>query len=271
MTGSPAHLVHHLEEVMGTIVVIDVYATAGPAAADGAGARGAGQEFCGQLAEAVAILHRADEIFSTWKPDSPVNRLRRGELSRAQAPAEVAEILDLCAAARDLSGGWFDPWAVPGGFDPSGYVKGWAAQNALAAFRSSSICGVLVNAAGDIASSGGLGSATPFRIGIADPFAPLRLAEIVELTGAIATSGAYERGAHLIDPRSGRPTARAASASVTGPDLGLADALATALAVAGEEGLALIDALDGYEALVINHDGSKRRTQRFPVAAAGAA
>ena len=115
----------------------------------------------------------------------------------------MAEILDLCAVARDLSGGWFDPWAVPGGFDPSGYVKGWAAQNALAAFRASGICGVLVNAAGDIASSGGLGDGTPFRIGIADPFAPLRLAEIVELTGAIATSGTYERGEHLIDPRFG--------------------------------------------------------------------
>jgi FAD:protein FMN transferase len=275
VTGSSVHLVHHLEEVMGTIVVIDVYATAGPATTDGAAADGAagraGQEISARLAEAVAILHRADEIFSTWKPDSPVSRLRRGELSDGQAPAEVAEILDLCAVARDLSGGWFDPWAVPGGFDPSGYVKGWAAQNALAAFRSSSICGVLVNAAGDIASSGDLGNGTPFRIGIADPFAPLRLAEIVELTGAIATSGTYERGAHLIDPRSGRPAARAASASVAGPDLGLADALATALAVAGEQGLALIDRLDGYEALVINPDGSKRRTQRFPVAAAGTA
>ena len=140
---------------MGTIVVIDVYATA-----DGAAGR-ASQEISGQLAEAVAILHRADEIFSTWKPDSPVSRLRRGELSSAQAPAEVAKIIDRCAAARDLSGGWFDPWAVPGGFDPSGYVKGWAAQNALAAFRSSGICGVLVNAAGDIASSGGLETARP--------------------------------------------------------------------------------------------------------------
>jgi len=155
---------------MGTIVVIDVYATA-----DGAAGR-ASQEISGQLAEAVATLHRADEIFSTWKPDSPVSRLRRGELSSAQAPAEVAKIIDRCAVARDLSGGWFDPWAVPGGFDPSGYVKGWAAQNALAAFRSRGICGVLVNAAGDIASSGGLGDGTPFRIGIADPLAPLRLA-----------------------------------------------------------------------------------------------
>ena len=73
-----------------------------------------------------------------------------------------------------------------------------------------------------------------------------------ELAGGIATSGTYERGEHLIDPHSGRRAARAASASVTGPDLGLADALATAVAVAGEPGLALVDELDGYEAFVIN-------------------
>jgi thiamine biosynthesis lipoprotein len=265
--GSPTvHLLHHLEEVMGTIVVIDVYGSGSSSPAGGATVRANG-ELSEQLAEAVAILHRADETFSTWKPDSPVSRLRRGELTRAQAPAEVAEMLDLCAAARDRSGGWFDPWAVPGGFDPSGYVKGWAAQRALAAFRASGICGVLVNAAGDIASSGGLGDGTPFRVGITDPHAPRsHLAEVVELTGAIATSGTYERGEHLIDPHSGRPAARAASATVTGPDLGLADALATALAVAGEPGLALVDGIDGYEALIINPDGSKRRTNGFPSA-----
>lgn len=276
--GPPARAVHHLENVMGTVVVIDVYVTAGRGAADsaprgpglGAGdsaAGGPGRDISAQLADAVAILHRADAVFSTWQPDSPVSRLRRGEITSEQAPAEVAEILGRCAVARDLSGGWFDPWAMPGGFDPSGYVKGWAAQNALAAFRAAGICGVLVNAAGDIASSGGPGDGEPFRVGIADPRSPLRLAEIVELHGAIATSGTYERGEHLIDPHSGRPAARAASASVTGPDLGLADALATALAVAGEPGLALVERLDGYEALIINPDGSSRRTKSFPIAA----
>jgi thiamine biosynthesis lipoprotein len=238
---------------MGTIVVIDVY---------GAGPRTA--ELTAQLAEAVAVLHRADAIFSTWRPDSPVSRLRRGEITGAEVPAEVAEVVSRCAAARDLSRGWFDPWAVPGGFDPSGFVKGWAAQQALAAFGASGISGVMINAAGDIASYGGLADGTPFRVGITDPLAPRRLAEIVELTEAIATSGTYERGGHLIDPWSGRPAARAASASVTGPDLGLADALATAVAVAGEPGLALVEQLDGYEAFVISPDGSRQRTKRFP-------
>jgi FAD:protein FMN transferase len=255
---------------MGTIVIIDVYAAAGSDAANGDAGRPGG-EVSRQLAEAVAILHRADATFSTWRPDSPVSRLRRGEVTSAQAPAEVAEILHRCAVARDLSAGWFDPWAMPGGFDPSGYVKGWAAQNALAAFHATGICGVLVNAAGDIAITGGPEDGKPFRIGITDPRSPLRLTEIVELAGAIATSGTYEQGGHLIDPHSRRPAARAASASVTGPDLGLADALATAVAVAGEPGLALIDKLDGYEALINNFDGSSRRTKRFPIAEGTAA
>jgi thiamine biosynthesis lipoprotein len=292
------HVIHHLEDVMGTIVTIDVYTAAGVtdaevaelceqldrarsvlhhadevyacagSAADG-GAGRPGSEVRRQLADAVAVLHRADATFSTWKPDSPVSRLRRGEITGAQAPAEVAEVLERCAAARDLCGGWFDPWAMPGGVDPTGYVKGWAAQHALAAFRASGIRGALVNAAGDIASSGDLGPGRPFRIGIADPRSPLRLAAVVELAGGIATSGTYERGEHLIDPHTGHPAARVASASVTGPDLGLADALATAVAVAGEPGLALTEPLDGYEALVISADGGMRWTRRFPFAASG--
>ena len=105
--------------------------------------------------------------------------------------------------ARDLSDGWFDPWAMPGGVDPTGYVKGWAAQQALAELRADGICGAIVNAAGDVASSGGMGAGVPFRIGIADPFSPRQLAAIIDLTGAVATSGCYERGQHLIDPFSG--------------------------------------------------------------------
>jgi len=264
----PVPVVHHLEEVMGTIVTIDVYATPGSPADGGAGRPGA--EVSRQLAEAVAILHQADATFSTWQPDSPVSRLRRGQITAGQAPAEVVEVLDRCAIARDLSDGWFDPWAMPGGVDPTGYVKGWAAQRALAAFRATGIRGALVNAAGDIAGQGDLGPGRPFRIGIADPHAPRQLAAVVELTGTIATSGTYERGAHLIDPRTGRPEARVASASVTGPDLGLADALATALVVAGEPGLALIEPLDGYEALIIKADGGRRWTGRFPLAALAA-
>jgi len=245
---------------MGTVVTIDVYPEPGATAAQLAGARQ-------QIQQACVILHRADEIFSTWQPGSPISRLRRGDITAADAPAEVADVIAACATARDLSGGWFDPWAMPGGFDPTGYVKGWATQRALAVLAGASgVSGAMVNAAGDIASVGQLPAGQRFRVGIADPAAPRQLAEVVELTGSIATSGSYERGPHLMDPRTRRPVARVASASVTGPDLGLADALATGLAVAGTAGLEFIAAIDGYAALTIGFDGTRGATGDFPFA-----
>ena len=88
---------------MGTVVTIDVYTTDGTA----------GTGLSRQLTTARAILQRADAVFSTWQPHSPVSQLRRGEITSAQAPAEVCEVLKQCAIARELSGGWFDPWPCP--------------------------------------------------------------------------------------------------------------------------------------------------------------
>ncbi len=48
------------------------------------------------LAEAVSWLHRVDEVFSTYRPDSAVSRLARGELGLDDCPAEVREVLGLC-------------------------------------------------------------------------------------------------------------------------------------------------------------------------------
>jgi FAD:protein FMN transferase len=260
MTPRP---VSRLETVMGTVVVLDVYPRPTATSADLAQVQHLMDNAC-------AVLHQADEVFSTWRPDSPVSRLRRGEITADDAPAEVTGVIAACAAARELSGGWFDPWAMPGGFDPTGYVKGWAAQRALAVLTpADGVSGAMVNAAGDIASSGQLPTGQPFRVGIADPAAPRRLAEIVELTGVIATSGSYERGPHLIDPHSGLPATGAASASVTGPDLGLADALATGLAVAGPDGLAFVEVIAGYAGLIIGFDGTRQSTPDFPFAERG--
>lgn len=256
MTALP---ITRLETVMGTVVTIDVYPQLHAADAHLAHVRQ-------QIEVACGVLHSADEVFSTWQPDSAISRLRRGEITAA-APPEVAEVMAACARARELSDEWFDPWAMPGGFDPTGYVKGWAAQRALAVLSSGGgVAGAMVNAAGDIASSGSLPAGEAFRVGIADPAAPRQLAAIVTLTESIATSGTYERGSHLIDPHSRQPVARVASASVTGPDLGLADALATALAVAGSDGLSFVAAIDGYAGLTIGFDGSRRATRAFPFA-----
>jgi thiamine biosynthesis lipoprotein len=243
----------HLIEVMGTVVTIDLFASesmASPAAMDA-------------LARVESLLRDVDRVFSTYKPMSPVSRLRRGELTLGETPPDVADVLDLCQKAKTLSGGWFDPWSLPGGVDPTGYVKGWAAQRALDELRELSLYGAIVNAAGDIASFGGPTPGSVFRTGIVRPDDPQHLAAVVELRGALATSGETQRGAHLYNPFVGEFSAAVASASVAGPDLGLCDALATALSVGGHDVLVLIDQLDGYDAMTIDLQGSMRATPGF--------
>lgn len=250
--GRPG-LLTHAETVMGTVVSITVATGGRPAA----GLRPV-------LAAACDVLHRADAVFSTWDPASPVSRLRRGEASLGELPAEVAEVLAECRAARLASRGWFDPWAMPGGVDPTGLVKGWAVEQALTVMRSEGIGAALVNGGGDVAAYGAPAPGERWRAGIRHPWRADALAAVVEVAGAVATSGCYERRAHLIDPVTGRPASRAASATVTGPRLALADALATAVAVGGDEALAAVAALDGYEGYLIRPDGSEADTGGVP-------
>lgn len=244
----------HFIEVMGTVVTVDLFNCH-----DGDGAQRS-------MERARDLLHEADRVFSTYKESSPLSRLRRGDLTLGETPPQVADVLDLCQRAKSLSGGWFDPWALPGGVDPTGYVKGWAAQRALDEFRGLDLSGAIVNAAGDIACFGGPSSVAPFRTGIVKPDDAQHLAAVVELRHCLATSGESQRGAHLFNPFTREFTSAVASASVTGPDLGFCDAMATALSVGGHDVMALIDEMDGYEAMTIDAEGVIRATPGFPLA-----
>jgi thiamine biosynthesis lipoprotein len=212
------------------------------------------------VAEACRLLHHHDEVFSTWRADSPLSRVRRGEMDLADAPPEIPEVLALCASAKACSRDWFDPWALPGGVDPTGLVKGWALEQAVSVLERGGIRTALLNAGGDLAALGRPAPERDWRIGIRHPWRADALACIMRLDAAMATSGTYERGAHLIDPRTGRPGTRAASATVCGPSLAMADALATALAVGGDDVLGAIGALGDYEGYLIRMDGSEAWT-----------
>jgi len=250
-----------LVDVMGTIVSFDVRCgTADPAAVHLA------------LVRAAADLHRADFVFSTWKPESPVSRMRRGEIGIGEAPESVSEVLELCVRARDASGGWFDPWSAPGGVDPTGLVKGWAAERALARLSSvPGLTGAMVNAGGDIACFGRPDPGREWRIGIRSPADPGVVMATVDGVPAVATSGAYERGAHIYRPAAALAGTAAAtdppvtSATVIGPELWLADALATGLAAGGATALQVIDGLSDYHGLVAFADGTTNTTIGCPV------
>jgi thiamine biosynthesis lipoprotein len=253
--GARRPLLGHTEEVMGTVISFRMK----PEPLSDADA---GQA----LKDACAALHRSDEIFSTWKHQSPISRLRRGELSLDDLPPEVNEVLALCLSARRVSEGWFDPWAMPGGIDPTGLVKGWAIEQALSVLRQAGVGSALVNGGGDIAVLGGPGSGRQWRVGIRHPWRKDALACVLQVDRAVATSATYERGAHLVDPHTGQALARAASATVTGLDLAMADALATALAVAGPEHVDMVRRLPGYDAYVIGPGGEEVLTEGVVIA-----
>jgi thiamine biosynthesis lipoprotein len=81
--------------------------------------------------------------------------------------------------------------------------------------------------------------------------------------GAVATSGEYERGAHIIDPHTGAPPSGLMSVTIVGPDLALADAYATAAFAMGADGPAWTATLAGYEAMCITSDRRVLSTPGF--------
>jgi FAD:protein FMN transferase len=215
--------------VWGTVLFLDVASTKVDDAAMDA-----------TIEDVKKFVHGVDEDFSTYKDGSYISRLRRGEIAIEKCPADVQEVWGLCAIARELTDGAFDPWAVSGGFDPSGYVKGWAADRVAQILKDAGCENLQVNAAGDLTLRGGInekGVVGPWKIGVVNPDNRQEVLRIFEINdGAIATSGTYERGAHIFDPATGTIAIGAKSATAIGPDGGLTDALATALMVAGEDG-----------------------------------
>lgn len=216
-------------DVWGTILFIEVAST-----------KVGLDELNAGLAEVTEYVKVIDQEFSTYKPDSQVSKIRRGELKIEDASAQMLEVWQLCLVARDLTDGSFDPWVVKGGYDPSGYVKGWAADKCVAILKSHGAENIQVNAAGDLSLAGGFENGKPWSIGVRSPENRFEVVKVFEIfDGAIATSGTYEIGAHITDPHTGLIAIGARSATVLGPDGGLADALATSLVVAGQDGAAI--------------------------------
>jgi thiamine biosynthesis lipoprotein len=209
-----------------------------------------------------SFLVDVDNIFSTYKEDSEVTLLRKGLLGIEECSEIVKEVWSLCIKARELTNGSFDPWSSKGGYDPSGLVKGWAAQIAVELLKEAGIEHCLVNASGDIVVSGGSevrnNETIPWNIGVVDPEEVSKIVKIFDLSeGCIATSGTYRKGPHIVDPYTGMIAIGALSATVIGPEGALADALATALIVDGDNAVKWLSKpeLFDYSFWVINrHD-----------------
>ncbi|MGH8960259.1 MAG: FAD:protein FMN transferase [Jatrophihabitantaceae bacterium] len=241
MSRASAVPLRHVEFCMGTAFSIDVRLPGVDSAA---------------LGEVVDWLHRVDETFSTYRPDSQISRLGRGELAVTDCAPEVREVLRRCAELEAETDGYFSAYAS-GALDPSGYVKGWTIEQAselLIAAGSRNHC---VNGGGDVQCAGSAGSDQPWRIGIADPRNRDQLVGVAIGAGiAVATSGSAERGSHIVDPHDRSLPTGLLSVSVIGRRLSVVDAYATAAFAMGAGAFGWLSGLPGLDALIVQADGA---------------
>jgi len=179
-----------------------------------------------------ARLRQIDERFSTHKPDSEVSRFARGEIDEDSLSTELKEVIVACRRAEQATDGYFSAWAG-GIFDPSGFVKGWAIAQAGQVIERLGHKTYCLSAGGDILASSD--SDKIWNIGIQDPKETKQILNTLSISnGAVATSGNYERGEHIINPKTKKPATELLSVTVSGPDIIWADVLATALFAMGK-------------------------------------
>lgn len=245
----------HVEHVMGMPVMFDV---CDPEVGVDA------------LEEAVRWLHWVDATFSTYRPESEISRLNRGELAPSDLHPEVNAVLDRCAELREETDGYFDieaPYRAgaeapaagrgrTGSIEPSGLVKGWAVARAAAILRDAGAVNFLINASGDIHAAGHPDCDRVWRIGIQHPLHAHEVAIVLGLRDlAMATTGTQARGEHLVDPFDGTAPQGLLSVTLVGPDIATVDAYATAAYAMGANRAADWCArLHGYEAVLIRED-----------------
>jgi thiamine biosynthesis lipoprotein len=210
----------------------------------------------------MAELTEVDRVFSTYRRDSAISRLGRGETTIEACPPEVAEVLELGRRAAERSGGAFrvwrdDPHGEAARLDTDGVVKGWAVQRASSIVRSLPGTDFCLSAGGDMVCHTASPKGWPWRIGIEDPHDVTRLkATVAVRRGAVATSGFAQRGTHIVDARSGHVPTGVASVTVVSDLLTWADIDATSAFAMGQEAAEWLAGRPGRSGLVVWSDGS---------------
>ncbi len=195
-------------------------------------------------------FHKIDRQFSTYRPDSEVSRYVKGEIKESSLSKELKFVIKACRLAEKMTNGYFSAWAS-GRFDPSGYVKGWAIKQAGQAIEKQRCNTYCISAGGDILASSDTDKA--WSLGIQDPENSYKILNKLSISnGAAATSGNYERGNHIINPKTSKPADGFSSVTVTGPDIITADILATAIFAMGAGGETLLQNHRAYRAIMIN-------------------
>jgi len=202
--------------------------------------------------------------YSPFLASSEVSRLNAGDLNRDTVSAEFAAILARCDEARRQTGGAFDI-THHGRIDPSGYVKGWAANQASAILTGRGLDNHVVSAGGDLQAMGVNAEGAPWQVGIRNPFRHDQHVRTLAISDAgVATSGTDVRGNHIYNPRTSEPAeTELVSLTVVAPTITEADLMATAAFAMGSDGLAFLAIHAHLDAYAIDRHGIATFTPGF--------
>lgn len=144
--------------------------------------------------------------------------------------------------------------------DLGGVAKGLAVDTAareLQPFEDFAI-----DAGGDLYLSGCNPDGAPWSVGIRHPRLDNQLIDSLQVSNkAVCTSGDYERGQHILDPRTGHPSNNVTSVTVVAPTAMLADALSTAAFVLGPcDGIELLNRA-GVEGMIVTPELKRYETR----------
>ena len=244
--------------LMGTIASVHVYDDLDDSQVDAA------------VSDALAELERLEQMFSTFRADSIISQVNRGDLNLLDAPHEVIEVLDACTWLEHASNGAFSARREDGSIDPAGFVKGWACERGAARLAASGLSNFMFTIGGDLMVHGEPAPGQLWTVAIADPLHPDVVTRSIEIAdGAVATSGTSERGNHirLVPTTNNRSNSanesQLLSLTVIGPSLTWADAFATAAFAMGHKGLEWVAQFVGYEAIAIDRAGEVTTTAGF--------
>ncbi|MBZ9676185.1 FAD:protein FMN transferase [Mesorhizobium sp. ES1-1] len=216
----------------------------------------------GELVETVfGYFDHIDRRFSTYRADSEIMAINRGDVPVVGWSGEMNEVLALAWRTKDETDGYFDIRKPDGSLDPSGIVKGWAIRNAAAIVQRAGIRDFFIEAGGDVQSCGKNASGHDWSVGIRNPFNADEIVKIVCPRGrGVATSGTYVRGQHIYNPNGiGSPIQDIVSLTVIGADVLEADRFATAAFAMGRDGIFFIEQTPGLEGYLIDANAAPHR------------
>jgi thiamine biosynthesis lipoprotein len=211
---------------------------------------------------AIAKMEELDQKFSRFNPSSEVSLINQmGDKAVINVSVDTIDCLKIAAKIKRLSGGAFNIYYA-GTIDLGGIGKGYAVEAARQQLLKNGAKSGMI----DMRSSIVVFGRNNWRIGIQDPRDKEKLLGVVVLHDgqSLSTSGDYERGHHIIEPKTGQPGRLCRAVTVIGDNAAETDALSTALFVLGPtKGLALAKSLPKTEALIIDAQGKEYATSGF--------